>query len=389
MRPPASRAGSSAGDLLRACPQPPGFALDWEALLAEHAFLQAMVGVPQDPEHHAEGDVAIHTRMVCEALLSMPAYAALSSEERTVLFAAAVLHDVAKPACTVHEDGRIRAPYHAPRGALMARVILWRMGAPFALREQIVSLVLHHQVPFYCIDQSDPRRAAITVAETVRPRLLAMLAEADARGRICRDPQRILDQVSLFGELCAEHQLLDAPYRFASDHSRFLYYRTPERDPDYAAFDDTRGEVIVMSGLPGSGKSHYIDQHLADLPQVSLDAVREELEIEAADSQGVVVARGRELLRRHLRAGERCVFNATSLSRKLRGNTLDLIAAYNGRARIVYVEAPAEVQAEQNRQREARVPAAVIERMLSRWQVPDRTEAHHVDYAVRGARSGA
>lgn len=374
---------SAARDLLRACPQPPQHPFDWEALLREHAFLQAMVGVPQDPEHHAEGDVAIHTRMVCEALLAMPAYTALPATERAVLFAAAVLHDVAKPRCTVHEDGRIRAPYHAPRGALMARAILWRMGVPFSLREQVVALVQHHQVPFYAIDREDPRRTAITVAETVRCRLLAILAEADARGRICREPQRILDQVTLFGELCCEHGVFDAPHPFASDHSRFLYYRTPGRDPDYAAHDDTRCEVIVMSGLPGSGKSHYVEHALTGLPQVSLDEIREELEIDPTDAQGGVAKRARELAREHLRAGTPFVFNATCLSRKLRGQTIDLIAAYNGRAKVVYVEVPSEVQARQNREREGRVPAAAIERMLEKWQVPDRTEAHAVEYAVR------
>ncbi len=377
---------SAPRDLLRACPEPPTGGFDWELLLREHAFLQAMIGVPQDPEHHAEGDVAIHTRMVVEALLAMPAYQALPATERAVLFAAAVLHDVAKPRCTVFEEGgRIRAPYHAPKGALMARAILWRMGVPFALREQVVALVQHHQVPFYAIDREDPRRAALTVAETVRCRLLAILAEADARGRICREPQRILDQVTLFGELCAEHGVTDEPHRFASDHSRFLYYRTPGRDPSYAAHDDTRCEVIVMSGLPGSGKSHYIEQRLAHLPQVSLDEIREELDIDATEAQGGVAKRARELARGHLRAGEPFVFNATCLSRKLRGQTIDLIASYRGRARVVYVEVPSELQAKQNREREGRVPAAAIERMLDRWQVPDRTEAHHVDYVVRDA----
>lgn len=377
---------SAARDLLRACPEPPSNVFDWELLLREHAFLQAMVGVPQDPEHHAEGDVAIHTRMVVEALLALPAYQALPATERAILFAAAVLHDVAKPRCTVFEDdGRIRAPYHAPKGALMARTILWRMGVPFALREQVVALVQHHQVPFYAIDREDPRRTALTVAETVRCRLLGILAEADARGRICREPQRILDQVTLFGELCGEHGVLDAPHRFASDHSRFLYYRTPGRDPDYAAHDDTRCEVIVMSGLPGSGKSHYIEQRLGHLPQVSLDEIREELEIDATDAQGGVAKRARELAREHLRAGAPFVFNATCLSRKLRGQTIDLIASYNGRARVVYVEVPSEVQARQNRERQGRVPAAAIERMLDRWQVPDRTEAHAVDYVVQDA----
>jgi tRNA uridine 5-carbamoylmethylation protein Kti12 len=37
---------------------------------------------------------------------------------------------------------------------------------------------------------------------------------------------------------------------------------------------------------------------------------------------------------------------------------------------------------EQNRQRPDRVPKAVIERLLDRWEVPDRTEAHQVDWAV-------
>jgi predicted kinase len=374
---------SAARDLLRECPSAER-PFDWEALLRHHAFLQAMVGVPQDPEHHAEGDVAVHTRMVCEALLALPAYHALPPVDRSVVFAAALLHDVAKPCTTVvDDDGRLRAPYHAPRGALMARAILWRMGVPFALREQVVALVQHHQVPFYCIDRPDPRRAAITVAETARCQLLALLAEADARGRICARPALLLDQVALFAELCHEHGVLAGPHRFASDHSRFLYYRTPGRDPDYAAHDDTRCEVVVMSGLPGAGKSTYIAEHLRELPEVSLDALRAQLDIDAARSQGVVVAHAREAARQHLRAARGFVFNATSLTRQQRATTIDLLASYDARVRIVYVEVPAEVQARQNRGRENVVPAAVIERMMQRWQVPDCTEAHAVDYVVR------
>ena len=78
---------------------------------------------------------------------------------------------------------------------------------------------------------------------------------------------------------------LAGPHAFASDHSRFVYYRTPGRDPDYAAHDDTTCEVIVMSGLPGAGKSHHVAHQLAHLPQVSLDAVREELALFHAEEQ--------------------------------------------------------------------------------------------------------
>ena len=38
----------------------------------------------------------------------------------------------------------------------------------------------------------------------------------------------------------------------------------------------------------------------------------------------------------------------------------------------------------QNRQRATPVPEGVIERLLERWEVPDRTEAHQVDWVVRG-----
>jgi tRNA uridine 5-carbamoylmethylation protein Kti12 len=36
----------------------------------------------------------------------------------------------------------------------------------------------------------------------------------------------------------------------------------------------------------------------------------------------------------------------------------------------------------QNRQRRRKVPESVIERLLDRWEVPDRTEAHQVDWIV-------
>ncbi len=374
-------------DLLRAAPEPPSTSFDWAALLREHACLQAMVGCEQDPEHHAEGDVATHTRMVCEAMLELPAYRAQPADARAVLFAAAILHDVAKPVCTVHEGGRIRAPYHAPRGAVMAREILWRLGAPFALREQVTALVQHHQLPFYCLERDDSRRAVLTAAETTRCAHLAILAEADARGRICREPVRLLENVALFDELCREHGVHEQPHRFASDHSRFLYYRTPGRDPEYAAYDDTTCEVVVMSGLPGSGKSHYVASELAALPAVSLDDMREELDLDPRDGQSPVIALARERARGYLRAGRGFVLDATSLSRKLRRNAVDLCAGYRARVRIVYVEVPALAQARQNRAREQIVPEPAMRRMLARWQVPDRTEAHHVDYVVREASS--
>ena len=114
------------------CPEPPDWTLDWEALLRRFAWLRALEGTPQEPDYHAEGDVLTHTRMVAEALIADGGWRALEPERRSVLFAAALLHDVAKPACTqIAADGGISSPGHARAGSTMAREILTR-GEGFA-----------------------------------------------------------------------------------------------------------------------------------------------------------------------------------------------------------------------------------------------------------------
>ena len=119
-----------------------------------------------------------------------------------------------------------------------------------------------------------------------------------------------------------------------------------------------------MSGLPGAGKDTWVSENLADWPVVSLDQIREELDVDPTDAQGGVVAHARERAREHLFAGRRFVWNATSLSKQLRSAVLNLLFDYGAKVRIVYVEAPEKALRAQNRARDAVVPDAVIERLL-------------------------
>ncbi len=117
---------------------------------------------------------------------------------------------------------------------------------------------------------------------------------------------------------------------------------------------------------------------------VSLDRLRTELRVKPTDDQGPVVVAARERAREHLRAGRSFVWNAINVSRRLRDQAIGLVADYHGRVDLVAIEASPEILRRRNRAREHPVPDAVIDRLASRWEAPDRTEAHDLTYVVTG-----
>ena len=138
--------------LTRWCPPPDG-TVPWDALDAELSWVRAMRDCPQDPIHHAEGNVWIHTRMVLEALVALPRWRALPTRERELVFAACLLHDIAKPWTTqVHDDGRVTARGHSAAGAIAARRVLWDLDVDPADREAICGL----ETCFWPVPEENP-----------------------------------------------------------------------------------------------------------------------------------------------------------------------------------------------------------------------------------------
>jgi predicted kinase len=157
-----------------------------------------------------------------------------------------------------------------------------------------------------------------------------------------------------------------------------MYFRTAGRDPRYAAYDDARATVTVLSGLPGAGKDTWVALHRPDSPVVSLDALRDELGIGPGGDQRPVAAAAYERARAHLRARRSFVWNATNVSRRQRDMCIGLAADYHCRVEIVAIEAAPDVLRRRNASRPAPVPPAVIDRLIDRWESPDLTEAHDV-----------
>ena len=70
--------------MLDLCPMPPEWRVDWKAIHKALPEVRALRGCPQNPRYHAEGDVWIHTRLVCEELAALPRFHALPPEEQEV-----------------------------------------------------------------------------------------------------------------------------------------------------------------------------------------------------------------------------------------------------------------------------------------------------------------
>jgi predicted kinase len=371
-------------------PQPPDWRVTWDDLARRFAWLRAMADVPQEPAYHAEGDVLVHTRMVAEALAAMEPWRALPPAERGLLFAAALLHDAAKPARTrVAPDGRIASPGHARMGEHLARHLLWTGEGldeppPFAWREAVARLVRWHGLPLWFFEKADPQRAVIAASMSARLEYVALLAEADVRGRICADQGELLDRIALFRDYCQEQRCYTTPRPFPSDHGRFVYFIGPDRNPDYAVYDDTVCEVVLLSGLPGAGKDTWLRDHWPDRPLISLDAIRRELGVAPTANQGAVAREAKQRARELLRQGQSFVWNATNVTRAMRGQLVELFTSYRARVRIVYLDAPYATLLERNRSRSAPLPVAVIDRLARKLEVPDLTEAHAVEWIAGG-----
>jgi putative nucleotidyltransferase with HDIG domain len=365
------------------CPTAPDESIDWMAVLAQFLSLYGLEKCEQNPIYHAEGNVWIHTKLVCEALVLLPDWQAMNAQDRSILFAAALFHDIAKPNATqVGEDGNITAKGHVNLGARMTREILKDLHTPFAIREAIVAIVKYESLPIWFWDKPQPLRSIIKVSQLVRCDWLALMAEADILGRICQDRVRLLETIEFFREFCREYDCFDKAYAFDSDHSRFIYFNNEEADPTYAAYDTSRFEVILMCGLPGTGKDYWIEQNYPDLPVISLDKLRQTMGILPTGEQGEIIRAAKNIAKGYLQTQTSFIWNATNIVKSTRQGLIRLFADYDARIRIVYLEVPIAQVLAQNNSRQQPVPKAVIYRYHARLEIPDRTEAHQVDYCV-------
>lgn len=364
--------------------------IDWDSIEKEFGWFRDMKAVPQDAIWHSEGDVQIHTKMVCEAIIGLPEFKALSEQGKHIMFTSALMHDIEKRSTTREEerDGRICvvAPKHANKGEYTARGILYRdIPTPYDVRETICKVVRYHGIPLWSVDDHDSEERVIEASLMVRNELLAMIAKADILGRVCHDNEEQLEKIEFFTAYCQELGCWDKPKEFASDLGRHKYL-TEGGWAEFNPYDETKFDVVMMCGVAGSGKDTYINNELpVGLHSLSIDDIRRENDIKRSDKKGSgqAIQMAKEQAREYMRKKASFVFNATNLTRDMRSKWISLFKEYGGKVIIRYIEVPYETLLNQNKNREHVVPEAAIEKMIDKLEIPEYNEAHEVYYITR------
>ncbi|MEM7255582.1 MAG: HD domain-containing protein [Pseudomonadota bacterium] len=146
--------------------------------------MDALRGVPQDPQWHPEGDVWVHTMMVIDEAARLRR----GDEDDLALMLGALCHDLGKPGTTEVIDHRVRSPGHDEAGVEPTGQFLSRLHTAHQTIGQVEALVRHHLAPALFVKQGTGpkgyRRLARKLEKSgVSIDLLVRVATADHFGR--------------------------------------------------------------------------------------------------------------------------------------------------------------------------------------------------------------
>ncbi len=379
-------------------PAAPEYKISWEAWenTSFGRYIEKMKCTPQNPAWHAEGDVWTHTKMVCGELLADDAFRRQSRRRQKILFLAAMMHDIGKPKCTVIADGIIISPHHTTTGEKLARAFLWTewglsgTSEAQSVREAVCTLIRYHGTPTHLDVGETSERRLIKIASFCELipdfslEMLQILVRADIKGRIASDTAKSLDDIEVVFMLADELGIMDKSYSFPDTATKHAYLSGKNIARDYALYDDTWKEVILLAGLPGTGKDTWIRANYPDLPVISLDEIRREMHILPTDkeAQGRVISRAKEMSKSLLRANKSFIWNATNVTSQVRGNQIDLFEKYSAHTHIVFLETALATELERNKSRKEAVPEKVIFELISKTEPPAAYEGHTVEWVI-------
>ena len=274
-------------------------------------FSASMRSTMQEFKWHQEGNVLVHTKMVLEELVGLEEYKLLNEQEKLLVFLGAVFHDIGKTITTKIVDDEIVSPNHGLKGEMLFREYFWKEFGfagdydKMQVREAVCMLIRYHSVPIHEYNNLEYKviktSSYANLAKLFNIKLLSILAKADVLGRIGSNKDIHLLLIDEFISQAKVLDCYDKPFVFTDNYSRYKYLSLGCNWPYQKLYDDTWGEVIMLCGLPGTGKDTYIRKYFSSYNVISLDEIREKYNLFSKDDQGKVYNIAKDIAKDYLR----------------------------------------------------------------------------------------
>jgi len=179
--------------LLKASKPSVGFELMRKLGITQRYFLElhALIGIPQSPKWHPEGDVWVHTMMTVDAMVDVCRLGCpfCDNEKLYLKFMFSILcHDLGKAThTTVENDGRIRSIGHEEAGLEPTKSLLYKLTDEHDFIESLLPLVEHHLKPSQFYAGKAKATAIRRLATKVNIEELVCVAKADFLGRTTKE----------------------------------------------------------------------------------------------------------------------------------------------------------------------------------------------------------
>lgn len=170
--------------------------------------LKDIIGVQQNPQFHAEGDVWTHTMMV----LDQAAKYRHKAENPKGFMLAALCHDYGKAVCTQIVDGRIRSIGHETEGLPLVEAFLSRITSETKLINYVLNLCALHMKPNALAGMNAGVKSTNKMFDQAQdPTALVYMAMADNYGRIMANGITPHEEF-LFERLKIYNDIMSKPY---------------------------------------------------------------------------------------------------------------------------------------------------------------------------------
>lgn len=370
---------------------------DWDKIFSIKEF-NDMIKCEQSNVWHQEGNVDIHTKNVVSAmrsfLLNRENIEPSDNEYYIMMMSAAICHDLGKPSTTKfdEEKGDFTTKCHGQVGAKITRKLFF--DEDFELREKVCYMVRWHMTLHHLFDNEEmSTRKMIQLSHgrvNVKDMLILNVCDSLGSKNEFEDEVFLADKEERIKSLAVGLNCYETPYEFNNEYEKIRFFHFKDRlFPEGCSLPKDYGQftMYVMIGVPGSGKSYYINNHLKGVVQISRDLIRTEIGLKGEKPQGNkeqeshVTEIFNERMLDCCKNKQDFVIDNTNVRKMYRDAYTDMTMRFMPKIVYIYVEAPSID--ENKKRRKGMMPLEVIDRMWNQFDFPEPTEYNEFIYDVQ------